>query len=84
MLAMLNLCFRVQANTYSWAAVQPLLAERLNAVVVSHDMPGFGLTQRSATSTMSPNEGLTEVAPLPATTAVSCIGNRHSDCMCAT
>lgn len=39
----------LQANTYSWAAVQPLLAERLDAVVVSHDMPGFGLTQRSAT-----------------------------------
>ena len=36
------------ANTYSWerAALGPL-AERLGAVAVAHDAPGFGLTERS-------------------------------------
>ena len=34
------------ANTFSWAAVQEQLAQKLQAVVVAHDMPGFGLTQR--------------------------------------
>ena len=50
---LLSLCHGLQANTFSWAAVQPLLAERLDAVVVSHDMPGFGLTQRSASSSVT-------------------------------
>lgn len=34
------------ANTFSWSFVHQKLARRMNAVVVSHDMPGFGLTQR--------------------------------------
>lgn len=34
------------ANTFSWSFVNQQLAQRLNALVVSHDMPGFGLTQR--------------------------------------
>ena len=36
------------ANTYSWerSTLGPL-AERLNATVVAHDAPGFGLTERS-------------------------------------
>jgi hypothetical protein len=48
LLTLIAAWLRAQANTYSWAAVQTRLAERLDAVVVSHDMPGFGLTQRSA------------------------------------
>ena len=35
------------ANTFSWSFVDRRLAEELGATVVSHDMPGFGLTQRS-------------------------------------
>lgn len=34
------------ANTFSWSFVDRRLAEKLGATVVSHDMPGFGLTQR--------------------------------------
>ena len=34
------------ANTFSWSFVDKLLAEDLQALVTSHDMPGFGLTQR--------------------------------------
>ena len=34
------------ANTFSWSFVDRRLAEELGATVVSHDMPGFGLTQR--------------------------------------
>jgi pimeloyl-ACP methyl ester carboxylesterase len=34
------------ANTFSWSFVDGQLAERLQGVVVTHDMPGFGLTQR--------------------------------------
>ena len=35
------------ANLHSWAAVQSLMAEAIsNSVVTSHDMPGFGLTER--------------------------------------
>ncbi|CAK0764500.1 hypothetical protein CVIRNUC_003164 [Coccomyxa viridis] len=36
------------ANTFSWSFVDRRLAEELGATVVSHDMPGFGLTQRSS------------------------------------
>ena len=35
------------ANTFSWSYVDKRLAEQLGVIVVSHDMPGFGLTQRS-------------------------------------
>ena len=38
------------ANTFSWSFVDRRLAEELGATVVSHDMPGFGLTQRSVHS----------------------------------
>ena len=34
------------ANTFSWSFVDKRLAEQLGVTVVSHDMPGFGLTQR--------------------------------------
>lgn len=34
------------ANTGSWDPVQQQMADRLQAVVSSHDMPGFGLTGR--------------------------------------
>jgi hypothetical protein len=34
------------SNTWSWSLVQGSLAARLGALVTSHDMPGFGLTQR--------------------------------------
>ena len=34
------------SNTWSWSKVQQGLADKLGAVVTSHDMPGFGLTQR--------------------------------------
>lgn len=34
------------ANTFSWSFVDRKLAAQLKALVVSHDMPGFGLTQR--------------------------------------
>lgn len=34
------------ANTFSWSFVSKRLAEQLGVTVVSHDMPGFGLTQR--------------------------------------
>ena len=34
------------ANTFSWSFVDRLLSQRLGALVTSHDMPGFGLTQR--------------------------------------
>ena len=34
------------ANTFSWSFVDRLLADSLQALVTSHDMPGFGLTQR--------------------------------------
>lgn len=34
------------ANTFSWSFVTHKLAKRLTALVVTHDMPGFGLTQR--------------------------------------
>jgi pimeloyl-ACP methyl ester carboxylesterase len=34
------------SNTWSWSLVQKPLADRLQALVTSHDMPGFGLTQR--------------------------------------
>lgn len=39
------------ANESSWAVgdAAALLAKRLDAVVVAHDAPGFGLTQRSET-----------------------------------
>jgi len=36
------------ANLWSWSLVQERLAKALDAVVTSHDMPGFGLTQRWA------------------------------------
>ena len=39
------------ANTFSWSFVDRRLAEELGATVVSHDMPGFGLTQRSVPNT---------------------------------
>lgn len=42
------------ANTFSWSFVDRRLAEELGATVVSHDMPGFGLTQRSVHSTAPP------------------------------
>ncbi|CAL8467707.1 g7245 [Coccomyxa elongata] len=35
------------ANTFSWSFVDRKLARQLQALVVSHDMPGFGLTQRT-------------------------------------
>jgi hypothetical protein len=38
------------ANTFSWSFVDRLLAARLGALVTAHDMPGFGLTQRCASS----------------------------------
>ncbi|KAI8475513.1 MAG: Alpha/Beta hydrolase protein [Monoraphidium minutum] len=34
------------SNTWSWSLVQQQLADRLNALVTAHDMPGFGLTER--------------------------------------
>ena len=34
------------ANLWSWKDAGRPLALRLNALVTSHDMPGFGLTQR--------------------------------------
>jgi pimeloyl-ACP methyl ester carboxylesterase len=34
------------SNTWSWSLVQQNLADRLNALVTAHDMPGFGLTER--------------------------------------
>eukprot|EP00775_Hariotina_reticulata_P014403 gene14403-14509_t len=34
------------SNTWSWSLVQKPLADKLRALVTSHDMPGFGLTQR--------------------------------------
>ena len=34
------------ANTFSWSFVEQQLAEDCQAQVTSHDMPGFGLTQR--------------------------------------
>ncbi len=34
------------ANTFSWSFVDRKLARQLQGLVVSHDMPGFGLTQR--------------------------------------
>lgn len=34
------------ANTFSWSFVDRRLAQELGVTVVSHDMPGFGLTQR--------------------------------------
>ncbi len=34
------------ANTFSWSFVDKLMADSLQAFVTSHDMPGFGLTQR--------------------------------------
>jgi pimeloyl-ACP methyl ester carboxylesterase len=34
------------SNTWSWSLVQQTLADRLNALVTAHDMPGFGLTER--------------------------------------
>ena len=34
------------ANTFSWSFVSKRMAEQLGVTVVSHDMPGFGLTQR--------------------------------------
>lgn len=35
-------------NLYSFEPVQALLANTLRGVVTSHDMPGFGLTERCA------------------------------------
>ena len=34
------------ANTFSWSFVGMRMAKELGVTVVSHDMPGFGLTQR--------------------------------------
>jgi len=34
------------SNTWSWSLVQQQMADRLNALVTAHDMPGFGLTER--------------------------------------
>ncbi|KAF5841299.1 Alpha/Beta hydrolase protein [Dunaliella salina] len=34
------------ANLYSWAPCQKLMADTLQGLVTSHDMPGFGLTER--------------------------------------
>ncbi len=42
------------AGLYSWSFVQRLLAQRLQAIVTSHDTPGFGLTSRSAHATYIP------------------------------
>ncbi len=39
------------ANLYSYAGVQSALAKALGGVATSHDMPGFGLTQRCAAAT---------------------------------
>lgn len=36
------------ANLWSWMNVQQELADATGATVVAHDMPGFGLTERSA------------------------------------
>lgn len=36
------------ANTGSWAPVQAKMSHELDALVTSHDMPGFGLTERWA------------------------------------
>ena len=36
------------ANLWSWARVQQQLADAVGGVVCAHDMPGFGLTERSA------------------------------------
>ncbi|KAK9861284.1 hypothetical protein WJX84_008523 [Apatococcus fuscideae] len=36
------------ANTFSWSFVEQKLAEDCQARVTSHDMPGFGLTERSS------------------------------------
>ena len=36
------------ANTGSWAPVQAKMSHELDALVTSHDMPGFGLTGRLA------------------------------------
>jgi pimeloyl-ACP methyl ester carboxylesterase len=34
------------SNVWSWSLVQAALAKRLGGIMTSHDMPGFGLTQR--------------------------------------
>ena len=34
------------ANIFSWSFVGMRMAKELGVTVVSHDMPGFGLTQR--------------------------------------
>ena len=34
------------ANTGSWDPVQLKMAMKVNSLVTSHDMPGFGLTSR--------------------------------------
>jgi pimeloyl-ACP methyl ester carboxylesterase len=35
------------ANLWSWELVQRRLAESIGGLVSAHDMPGFGLTERS-------------------------------------
>ena len=50
------------ANTFSWSFADRKLARQLQALVVAHDMPGFGLTQRSALCPQMPFHGLWFVA----------------------